>query len=327
MTTLTAIFTVIKPASDSKVGISFDTSLKIVDVKGISSKCGFLQGDIILEVNDKAVSTNDECLEMIQSGTTLAFKISRPTDGGSYDVVKLIKSDPAQKTGISMDDTGSGFVSIVKVVPGGLASNAGLKAGDTVVGIGDVLLTGGSDQCLELIKGSSREVLVTIGRCTGNLFQSSVKEEFGRTYNIRFQSPRIAIMDHKDNNACMSCCMPGCVADYSFKLTLRTNGYDIFVEDILEGSFTRTANMPDHMRNQINEKKIGVIQRAAFIQNKLVLNQRTAPQPMAIAERVDIKKEESTDDVATQLTKLKGLLDGDVISEEEFLVAKAKVLG
>ena len=319
MTALTAIFTINKPASDSSVGVRFDKSLKILNVKGISSKCGLEKGDIILEINDKAVSTEDQCLELIKSETTLSFKISRPTDGGSYNVAKFIKSDPAQKSGFFYVDFGSGFVSITKVNPGGLASNAGLKEGDIIVGIGDVFLTGGADQFRELIKESSGEVLVTVNRSMVTLFQLLVKQDFGREYNIAFPSPRIAIMDHKDNTEC--CCMSECVADYSFKLTLEANDHDIFVVDMLKGSFTRTYNTPIHMRHRILEKTIGVFQRAAFIQNKLVLNKQTAPLPMAIAERV------STDDVAAQLTKLKGLLDSGAISEEEFSAAKAKVLG
>ena len=308
MTALLATFTVRKTTPESKAGIRFVSSLTITSVEGISANSGLKPGDTILEINETPVSTKEECLEIIKSNIELAFKISRPTDNSSYDVLKIIKSDPAEKTGLFLNDAADGFVSAAGVGPGSLASNAGLKEGDLIVGIGDTLLRRGKAQFIKLIKEASGEVLVTVSRCMVTIFQLLVEEEFRKDYVVSFPSPRVARLEHKDNDECLACCLTGCVTVYKYQLTLRDSNDGIYVKDLVVGAYTRRKSAQSCIAGEIQERLNDVTQRANIIYSKLSKNQQEAPKPMVVAERVEEAKE-SPVDVATQLSKIKELLD------------------
>eukprot|EP00814_Leptocylindrus_danicus_P017209 CAMPEP_0116014686 /NCGR_PEP_ID=MMETSP0321-20121206/6403_1 /TAXON_ID=163516 /ORGANISM="Leptocylindrus danicus var. danicus, Strain B650" /LENGTH=344 /DNA_ID=CAMNT_0003484341 /DNA_START=472 /DNA_END=1506 /DNA_ORIENTATION=- len=318
MTALLAIFIINKTAPESKAGISFDSKLKIAEITGRTAQLsGLKPGDTILEINETPVSTKEECLEIIKSNTELVFKISRPTDNSSYDVLKIIKSDPTEKTGLFLNDGPNGLASAADVRPGSLASNAGLKAGDLIVGVGDILLRRGKDQFIELIKEASGEVLVTVSRCIVTMFQLLVKEEF--------LSPRVAKLEAKGNEALMACCCPGVATVYMYHLTLRNSDDGIYVKDLQVGNYQRKQAAQGWIAGEIQERLNNVTQRANIIYNKLSKNQQQAPEPMVVAERVEVANEASVD-VATQLSKIKDLLDSGVLSQEEFEAAKAKIL-
>lgn len=132
-----------EPASGKAVlGVSVyegeSAGVLVVDVKPDSpaAKAGFRAGDIIVTMNDAIIADSDALVaaaELLEQGAPVSFSLLRK---GSLCGVTVLPGDEPELGLIILQGSAPVGVSVLDVLPGGAAENAGIFTGDMIVGFG-----------------------------------------------------------------------------------------------------------------------------------------------------------------------------------------------
>eukprot|EP00592_Proboscia_alata_P019970 CAMPEP_0194419980 /NCGR_PEP_ID=MMETSP0176-20130528/19201_1 /TAXON_ID=216777 /ORGANISM="Proboscia alata, Strain PI-D3" /LENGTH=258 /DNA_ID=CAMNT_0039227281 /DNA_START=96 /DNA_END=872 /DNA_ORIENTATION=+ len=249
-------------------------------------------------------------------------------------VVVVTKPDPGASLGLRMISR-DGKLTVASLEKPEIL-NSDLKVGMRIESINGTKVSGvDTKDAVAIIKSAPTTVTIvayTIAKST-TTFESLVKEEFAREFNILWKPNKLScVIDHKQNpDACTACLCPGCVQVYSYTLTIdMSSGIPkLSYKDNIAGSFNRIqGNMTAGAGNTMTVNGVGrmndsVVQRCNRIENRLVMEQNNnalgagVPISEVMEERVGI---------ADEIGKLKKLHDDGVLDKEEFEQAKSKVL-
>ena len=167
-------------AADIGLWFDRDTSkgLVISDVatRGAIAKLGFREGDRIVSVNGQKITREDDFVTYLfaDDARTQRIKVIVIRDGQEQVVyvepaifveeLSYVEHDPLETFGVIIDDRYTDRIVVLRVVPRSPAYYAGLRAGDTIVTLGNQRLANVATLIQRLTTGDAGEVALQINR-------------------------------------------------------------------------------------------------------------------------------------------------------------------
>ncbi len=175
--------------------------VETIESNSPAEAASFQKGDLVTAVDNHAVSTWDDFQKKIIVSVGQNVRISYKRDGKKLETSVTVKAMPevnAGYTGIEPMFFVGGESEINKVIEGGVASKAGILAGDRIVSINGKAFEGWAGTATEINNSEGREIALTISR-DDKTFDLKVAPQFNEEFKrwaigILFQQPELPMV-------------------------------------------------------------------------------------------------------------------------------------